>query len=45
MKKYRMIFISFTLILILPSIAYCDIGPKPYIEVIVKNPQSNIYRS
>ncbi len=42
-KKYRMIFISFTLILILPSIAYCDIGPKPYIEVIVKKTHKVIF--
>ena len=38
MKKYRIIFIAVIFILILPSIAYCDIGPKPSIEVIVKNP-------
>ena len=38
LKKFRTILIITIFILVLPSIAYCDIGPKPSLEIIVKNP-------
>ena len=38
MKKSKILLMTVIFILILPSIAYGDIGPKPSIEIIVKNP-------
>lgn len=38
MKKLETLLILIVFILVLPSIAYCDAGPKPSIEIIVKNP-------
>lgn len=43
LKKSRIFLISFIFILLLPNIAYCDIGPKPSIEIIVENPPKTDY--
>lgn len=38
MKRFRVIFITIVFVLMFSSIVYGDIGPKPSLKIIVKNP-------